>query len=49
MEEGRATAIQVMNAVHVLVNLLAPAQEKMYGEFQHYAPVKYNSTFTPQD
>lgn len=48
-EEGKATAIRVMNAVHLLVNLLAPAQQRMYDEFQAYVPIEYTSTFTPKE
>lgn len=49
MEEGKATAIGVMNAVHLLVNLLAPAQLKMYEEFQNYVPVTHTSLYAPKE
>lgn len=46
--EGRATAVTVISAVHALVNLLAPIQQRTYEEMQAYAPVQYTGLAEPK-
>jgi len=47
-EQAKVTAIEAINMIHLLVNMLAPTQAFAYGAFRNYIPSEYTSLLTPK-